>query len=248
MQILKQILRPVIKNKWYQIYFSFSQKESGSFPRQEYIKQARIICSRHQEQTKEEVAALKKKYAQPVFGKVLVWDLIERLAQCVDPTDCSLYCTNQLIHTLQVLEGMERDGISDRNMILAALVHDLGKLLLLTGEAPENVVCFNSPISIYEEGIGLDNCVFQWNHDEFAYSRLKYHVPEHVAWLIRYHSISISECKPFMDQTDHIYTDRYLSVFAKYDQGTKSIYTLPKKNIENYREFIEQSFPDPIYF
>jgi len=51
-----------------------------------------------------------------------------------------------------------------------------------------------------------------------------------------------------MNQTDHIYTDRYLRVFAKYDQGTKSIYTLPKKNIENYREFIEQTFPEPIFF
>ena len=39
--------------------------------------------------------------------------LVEQLAQCVDPTDCRLYCTSQQTHVSQILEGMERDGVDD---------------------------------------------------------------------------------------------------------------------------------------
>ena len=49
---------------------------------------------------------------------------------------------------------------------VAALIHDVGKLLLLTGEDPANVVCTNWPIGEYDDGCGLDQCVFQWNHAE----------------------------------------------------------------------------------
>jgi hypothetical protein len=31
---------------------------------------------------------------------VRVWDLMERLAQCIDPSDASLYCVSQLVHAL----------------------------------------------------------------------------------------------------------------------------------------------------
>lgn len=179
------------------------------------------------------------------MGKVSVWTLIEKLAQHIDPSDTKLLCTNQQIHVLQILEGMESDGIDDPDLILLALIHDVGKVLL-PYEAPENVVCYNGPIGEYPEGIGLDNCIFQWNHDEFAYSRLKYHLPDHLAWLIRYHSIRISECEPLMDERDRTYTDRYLRTFSKYDHGTKSIYNFPKRRIEEYRDIVEEAFPDPI--
>jgi hypothetical protein len=53
-------------------------------------------------------------------------------------------------------------------MIITALIHDLGKLLLLTDEDPAHVVCENSPIGDYPSGVGFNNCVFQWNHDEFG--------------------------------------------------------------------------------
>ena len=86
---------------------------------------------------------------------------MELLAQCVDPSNPVLYCVTQVVHTLQVVESMERDGIEDADLLLAGLVHNLGKVLLLTGETPENVVCSNTPIGCYPAGIGLNNCVFQ---------------------------------------------------------------------------------------
>ena len=243
---IRQLLDQVLRAKGYHLQPLPNRPEQLEY-RQAYREQARLICQRHNEQTQETVAALKQKYEEPIIGKVSVWSLVERLAQCIDPSDTKLLCTNQQIHVLQILEGMERDGISDPDLILLALVHDVGKVLL-PYEAPENVVCYNVPIGEYAAGIGLDNCIFQWNHDEFAYSRLKYYLPDHLAWLVRYHSIRISECEPLMDERDRTYTERYLRVFSKYDHGTKSIYNLPKKSIDEYRDIVEEAFPEPILF
>lgn len=229
-------------------------REQGLLPeearqqKRQFLEQARMTYKRHLEQTKETVAALNKKYENPVLGRMRVWNLIELLARCVDPTDTALYCVSQLVHTLQVLDGMERDGIQDSDLLITGLIHDLGKILLLTGEAPENVVCTNTPIGNYEKGVGLDNCIFQWNHDQFIYSRLKDFVPDHIAWLLRYHSIYVPECEHLMDDRDRIYAQRYLRVFEKYDKGTKSIYHLPKNGIEKYRALIEDTFPETIIF
>ncbi len=210
--------------------------------------QARAIAQRHRAQTLETIAALKKKYEGPITGKAQMWELLGRLSQCVDPTDSSLYCASQQTHVLQVLEAMERDGVDDPDMLLAALVHDLGKLLLLEREDPENVVCMNAPVGEYREGVGLDNCVFQWNHDEFAYSRLNGNVPDHVAWLVRYHSVMLDKCRPLMNARDREYAARYLVPFQKYDQGSKSPYSVPRKSLDDYRDVIQGWFPQPILF
>jgi hypothetical protein len=222
--------------------------EKARHQKNQFLDQAKVTYERHLGQTQEMVAALEKKYEQPVLGRVPVWNLMERLAQCIDPSDPQLFCVSQLIHALQVVEGMERDGIRDKDFLIAGLIHDLGKILLLTGEAPENVVSINMPIGHYEKGVGLANCVFQWNHDQFIYSRFKDWVPDHIAWVLRYHSIYLPECEHLMDERDRLYNQRYLQVFKKYDRGTKSLYHLPKTGIEKYRSLIEETFPDPILF
>jgi predicted HD phosphohydrolase len=152
------------------------------------------------------------------------------------------------VHVLQILEAMERDGVATRELVLAALLHDLGKVLLLTAEAPEHVVCMNEPIGEYARGIGLDNCVIQWNHDEFAYTRLRDHLPDGIAWLIRYHSIVRPSCEAYMDARDREHAARYLDIFARYDLDSKSPYRLPKKSIGDYRHVIEEALPREIVF
>lgn len=212
-----------------------------------FTREAQAITERHRAQTHETVAALKRKYEHAVLGRWRVWDLIERLALCVDPTDGELYCASQLVHVQQVVAGMERDGVDDRDLLLAALTHDLGKVLLLVGEAPEHVVGMNTPIGRYPPRVGLDRVVFQWNHDEFIYSRLKDHVPDHLAWLLRYHSIEIPRAAPLMDARDRSYLERYLRPFRRYDQGTKSVCSLPPRDIlAKYRDLVEAAFPGPI--
>jgi hypothetical protein len=214
----------------------------------EYFAHAREIDARHAAQTVADVEALRRKYREPVFGTVRVWDLLEQLARCIDPSDCALFCASQQTHVLQMLDGMARDGIDDPELILAVLVHDLGKLLLLTGEDPANVVCMNSPIGDHDPGVGLDRCTFQWNHDEFGWSRLRDHVPDGIAWLVRYHSIDADAVAPLMDARDHEHRARYFDVFTHYDHGTKSPFRLPTVQLEAYRDLVEDAFPEPIPF
>src|SRR4051812_15921479 len=101
----------------------------GTPEMEQYWARASVIVARHDAQTVETVTRLRRKYAAPVFGQVRVWELLERLAQCIDPSDGRLFNTSQLVHVRQMLEAMERDGVATPDFVLAALVHDLGKTL-----------------------------------------------------------------------------------------------------------------------
>jgi myo-inositol oxygenase len=215
-------------------------------PDKEFKTTARAIWARHKAQTREVVARLKRKYEDAVFGRVRVWDMVEKLALCVDPTDTSLFCTSQFIHVQQVVAAMERDGVQDRDFYIAAFTHDLGKVMLLANEAPEHVVCQPAPLGGDRDGIGLDNVVFQFCHPEIIYTRLKDHVPDHLAWLVRYHATSIERAGPYMDDRDRGYAERYLKPFQRYDKRFKSTTFLPRIDLAKYRALIEETFPSPI--
>lgn len=214
----------------------------------EFIKSGAAILRKHEEQTRETVAALKAKYENAIWGKARVWDIVEKLALCIDESDATLYCTSQFIHAQQVLEGMERDGIQDHDLLLAALIHDTGKVLLLAGELPENILGRTGRIGEVPKGAGLDQVVFQFGHGEMVYSRFKDHVPEHLAWLLRYHGTSFRDVEPYMSEKDREYRERYLVPFQKYDVGTKAYNHVPKIKLAKYRDLIEQTFPQPILF
>jgi len=245
--LLKQGLVAALASRGYEMR-PIAPPEPEALERGRFCDESREIYARHCAQTRETVTALRRRYQRPIFGRVEIGTLLERLARCIDPTDVRLGGVSQHLHVLQVLAAMEADGVTDRDMLLAALVHDVGKVLLLAGEAPENVVCFNEPIGEHEPGIGLDRCVIQWNHDEFAYSRLKDHVPDAVAWVVRYHSLRLETCTALMDARDRDYTERYLRRFQHYDQESKSQFSLPGTRIEEYRELLEKSLPRSISF
>jgi hypothetical protein len=213
-----------------------------------FIENSLPICARRNAQTSNHVEALNQKYREPVFGRLHVADLLAQLALCIDEQDVELACVSQLTHALQVVEGMIGDGISDHDLLIAGLVHDLGKVLLLAGEDQANVGGMIAPIGEFEEGIGLEQCTFQWNHDEFGYSRLKDHLPDHVSWLIRYHSLHLDVCEPLMDDRDRRYARVYHAIFAHYDNATKSMFRVPRTRIEDYSDLIKEYFPDPIPF
>ena len=213
-----------------------------------HVDHARAIVSRHDAQGVDDVMALRDKYATPTFGSVSPWSLVEALGQCIDPSDQRLYCASQQMHLLQMIEAMEDRNVATPEMLLVALVHDLGKTLLLTDEAPENLVCMNRPVRTGAPGCGLDNCVFQWNHDEWAYSRLKDHLPDHLAWLVRYHSILPATCLQFMDARDIDYCRRYLKPFAAFDHETKSPFNVARRRIADYRAIVERALPARVAF
>ena len=215
----------------------------------EFLQHSREITARHRAKTEETVAALQAKYAAgPSFGTGRMFDFVRRLAECIDPLDVRLACASQLTHVLQVLEGMERDGISDPSLLLLACVHDIGKILLLVDEAPEYIESngAKTPLGNPRPGIGLYNCTFRWDHCDFAYLRLKDHVPPHVAWLLRHHGMDPIACKPYMDARDREYADSYLRTFATYDAWTKSAYHIPSSQLDRYETLIDRWFPDDI--
>ena len=82
-------------------------------------------------------------------------------------------------------------------MQLAALIHDLGKLLTLFGEQDGNVDCMNRLIqdtlpNASESGpCGLGNMQIQWNHDEYGYQKLRHNprLPRRVLATVRTHSL-----------------------------------------------------------
>jgi hypothetical protein len=216
--------------------------------RADYAVGAQAIIERHRRQNREDIELLRKRYEEPLIGKVRVWELIERLGGCVDPSDERLYCASQLMHVRQILDQMDADGTDTPEMVLVALVHDLGKLLLLTGEDPANVVCMNAAIGDDPEGAGLADALVQWNHDEFAFQRLDGLIPDDLAWLVRFHSLEVESARPLMDATDLDRVDRLLRPFAHYDHATKSPFHLPSTPLSTYRDVIEEAFPDPILF
>ena len=212
----------------------------------QFQRNAARIRAGQARQTRDTVKQLKARYESPVLGKMRVWDMIEKLGICTDPSDDTLMLTSQYVHVQQILEAMERDNVDDRDQLLIALLHDIGKVMLLGKEAPEHIVGYTAPIGEFPRGAGLDNVVFQFGHDEMLYSRLKDHVPDHISWAVRYHSSPISVMEPYMNQRDRDYYYRYLSRFQPYDQGSKSHTHLPRVDMNKYRALIEDLFPNPI--
>lgn len=222
---------------------SFADVAESHF-RDEMVK----INQRRQKQSTETVAHLKAKYESPVFGRMDVWDLIEKMAYCIDTTDFSLGCVSQLTHVQQAIAAMESEGATDPDLFLIALLHDLGKVFLLSGEVPENVLSYSKRIGDYPHAIGLDKLVYQFGHGELIYSRIKDHVPEHVAWSARYHMVDMADADPFMSEQDRAFTSNYLKPFSHYDRDFKSTHSVPSVDMEKYRELIRQFFPKPILF
>jgi len=225
-----------------------ARRQAADAANGEFRRQAAAIRAAQARQTVEDVVALRKKYQDPIFGKARVWEMIEKLGMCVDASDDSLMCTSQLLHVQQILEAMERDGVQDRDLFLVALLHDIGKVMLLANAAPEHVVGYITPLGTPSHGIGLENVIFQFGHDEFMYSRIKDFVPERVAWTIRYHSGMVDSLRPYCNAQDIAHLDGCLSRFQPFDICRKSYRHLPRVDMAKYRALIEDMFPHPILF
>lgn len=215
--------------------------------KKQFDEKAAVIKQAHWAQTLQHTLDLNRKYASPVFGVVEPWKLIEDLGRCIDPTDRELYGVSQHVHILQVLNAMEEAGIKDELFLLVGLVHDLGKILLLTDESPENIVCDNGIIGDYPAGIGLDRCTQHWNHDEFAHQKLKDHLSYEMGWLVRYHSLKMTDdVKKLMNKKDREIANNYYLRFKDYDKLTKSIYHIPRVDMDKYRRLLEKHLPKTI--
>jgi predicted HD phosphohydrolase len=207
----------------------------------------RQILERHDRQSIADVEALNDRYRTPVFGSVRPMDLFLMLGECLDPTDNLLGCASQLTHSLQVIEAMRCDGVLDDDLLLLALLHDLGKLLLLSDEDPANVVGTNR-ILTPKGSTGLDQHITQWNHCEFGYMRFQSFLPSHLCWTIRYHGLKDENPIDYMDATDNQYFHGTMKRFRHYDKASKSLEIRPVTKLSEYRNFVETRLPERIVF
>lgn len=144
-----------------------------------------------------------------------IWEAFDYLNQLVDDSDPDTDL-DQMQHLLQTSEAIRNDGHPDW-MVLAGLVHDMGKVLCLFGEPQWGVVgdtfpvgCaysdkivfpeffagnpdYNDPVystkyGVYEPNYGLDNVHMSWGHDEYVYHMMKDYLPEGALYMLRYHS------------------------------------------------------------
>src|SRR3954447_3350817 len=139
-----------------------------------------------------------------------IWEAMEYLNTLVDDSDPDTDLS-QIEHLLQSAESVRRDG-QPRWFVLTALIHDLGKILCLRGEAQWAVVgdtfpvgCaysdsvvfpeffvnnpdyqvpkYQSAAGVYEQGCGLDKVHLSWGHDEYMYHVVKDYLPEEALYM-----------------------------------------------------------------
>lgn len=169
----------------------------------------------HQYQTHDFVLQKREEFLSFNKKEMTVWEAFEFLNQLVDDSDPDTDLS-QFQHLLQTSEAIRSDGHPDW-MVLAGLMHDMGKVLCLFGEPQWAVVGDTFPVGcaysdkivyaeffknnpdynneiysrkcgIYYEGCGLRNVNLSWGHDEYIYQMLKDSLPEPALYMLRYHS------------------------------------------------------------
>jgi inositol oxygenase len=169
----------------------------------------------HTFQTYDFVLQKKKEFLQFNRKQMPVWEAFDFLNKLVDDSDPDTDL-DQFQHLLQTAEAIRRDGHPDW-MVLAGLLHDMGKVLCLFGEPQWAVVgdtfpvgCafsdkvvhadffannpdysdkrYQSKFGIYTPGCGLKNVHLSWGHDEYIYHITKDYLPEPALYMLRYHS------------------------------------------------------------
>lgn len=169
----------------------------------------------HTYQTRDFVLAKKKQYLPRQRAEMGIWEAMHFLNTLVDDSDPDTDLS-QIEHLLQTAEAARRDS-QPRWFVLAALIHDLGKVLCLWGEpqwavvgdtfpvgcawsdkivfheffaanADASVAKYQTRYGVYGERCGLDGVDMSWGHDEYIYHVAREYLPEEAHYMLRYHS------------------------------------------------------------
>ena len=230
------------------------------------------VCLTHGAQDAETSARLVEKWNRTMFGgRPRVLDLLTLLHFTTDRSDAVLGYTSQLVHALQVYAAVsnvtdiifdKRDAQYRRDMRLAALIHDLGKLLSLFGEADAHVDCTNSALGVDGDG-GLDAIRAQFNHDEYGYLKLRgFGLPRRVELVIRFHSLfdlrdmSVPDdhAMPWLQPAANLYDMElnpdderardFILHFSHYDQKAKRATDyIPDVDLVEIEALLAEAFP-----
>jgi hypothetical protein len=127
-------------------------------------------------------------------------------------------------------------------------VHDLGKLALLHGEEPHHVDGNGRrPIGPHAPGIGLAQATLQFAHGEIAHRRFGHLLPDHLAWLLRWHDIDVPACQHLFDDRDRAHFDVTHQLLAHYDRQI-SPYRVPSVQLSDYHGLLRAHLPETIVF
>jgi inositol oxygenase len=197
------------------VYQNPASRDFRDYTRDTRPRVRELYRLQHREQTVAFGEAKRREFLSLDRRRMAVWEAMEYLDRLVDDSDPDTELS-QLEHLLQTAEAVRRAG-QPRWLVLTALIHDLGKILCLFGEPQwavvgdtfpvgcqfservvyhelfaanpdERVPAYRTRLGIYEEGIGLDNVLMSWGHDEYLYHVVKNHLPAEALYVIRYHS------------------------------------------------------------
>ena len=228
----------------------------------------------HRYQTVEFGRQKRDRYLSLSQARMSTWEALEFLNTLVDESDPDTELS-QIQHCLQTAEAIRADG-HPRWFILVGLVHDLGKILCLwdepqwavTGDTypvgcafSEKIVYpeffrdnpdsenpdYQSETGIYKQGIGLENVIMSWGHDEYTYQVMRDYLPPEGLAMIRYHSFypwhHEGAYQHLMKEEDHQMLS-WVQKFQPYDLYSKSDSTPDVERLKPfYSELIDEFLP-----
>ena len=216
-----------------------------------WMSRARKIYAENRLQDSQMVKTLGQKWNDCIlYNRISPWSLFLELARVVDETDNRLVSKSQFYHSMQTFEAMlldtsgtfDKTGEQDPELLFLGLMHDIGKVLVLFGETQANVMCSTFMV---DPSMG----VVSWNHDELGYQKFCPYLPEHMLWVIRYHSLD-----PIPKELEPVDPEKSWSLMKRlkyYDKGFKSmcgVKTFSVEIQEKARMILEQFLPNPMIF
>lgn len=173
---------------------------------EDYIQQRvkRTYYAMHKSQTVDFVRGRIAKWTKFDHAELTIMEALERLNDLIDESDPDNDLPN-IVHAFQTAERIRAVHPDQDWLHLTGLIHDLGKILVLFGEAQWAVVgdtylvgcefgpsivyrehsfdqCpdlrdprYNTKYGIYTPNCGLDKVLFSWGHDEYMARVLQNH-------------------------------------------------------------------------
>ncbi|KAJ4876994.1 Inositol oxygenase 2 [Raphanus sativus] len=144
---------------------SFRDYENGASERQQSVEE--FYRMQHIHQTFDFVKEMRKEYGKLNKMEMSIWECCELLNNVVDDSDPDLD-EPQIQHLLQTAEAIRRDYPNEDWLHLTALIHDLGKVLLLPefGGLPQWAVVGDTfPVGCAFDSANIHHKYFKENPD-----------------------------------------------------------------------------------
>lgn len=166
--------------------------------------QYKFYAEMHKKVDLEYTLKMRKKYSKYDNCKMSIKKALSMMDDFIDPSDPDLDVPNS-IHAYQTAERIRKKYPEDKELQIAGLIHDLGKVLFSYGEPnyavvgdtyvlgckfPDTIVYPETMEKnkdyftyydkcIYEKNCGLDKLIISFGHDEYLYGVLKHNKDLH---------------------------------------------------------------------